>query len=116
MVGVRAGMAAPAARAGARPVLPQTLPDTSAVAVPQAVRIPDTADGLPRPLSARAGASVQSGHDRAPAGGMPTASQPYGGRMSLSHPVGTTSLPAIGAASRPGETSDLLTALGMLLG
>src|SRR5215217_5952367 len=32
-------------------------------------------------------ASVQSGHDRAPAGGMPTVSQPYGGRMSPSHPV-----------------------------
>src|SRR5687767_11184649 len=34
-------------------------------------------------------ASVQSGHDRAPTGGMPTVSQPYGGRMSPSHPVDT---------------------------
>jgi len=32
-------------------------------------------------------ASVESGHDRAPAGGMPTVSQPDGGRMSPSHPV-----------------------------
>ena len=38
-------------------------------------------------LGRHAHASVQSGHDRAPAGGMPTASQPYGGRMSPSHPT-----------------------------
>jgi len=33
-----------------------------------------------------------------------------------SRPLGTTSLPAILVASTPGETSDLLTVLGMLLG
>jgi hypothetical protein len=32
---------------------PQTLPDTSAAAVRDAVQVPDTADGRPRPLSAR---------------------------------------------------------------
>jgi hypothetical protein len=39
------------ARAGTGAVLPQTLPDTSVVVVRHAVQVPDTADGLPHPVS-----------------------------------------------------------------
>jgi hypothetical protein len=48
-----AAMATPAIRAGQQRSPRQTLPDTSAVTVRQAVQVPDTADGRPRPVSAR---------------------------------------------------------------
>jgi len=38
-------------------------------------------------LGRHAHAFVEPGHDQAPAGGMPTASQPHGDRMSPSHPA-----------------------------
>jgi hypothetical protein len=53
-------------------------------------------------------ASVQSGHDRVPAGGMPTVSQPYGGRMSPSHPVDARgTLPKPGSLPRTVNKSDV---------
>jgi 2-polyprenyl-6-methoxyphenol hydroxylase-like FAD-dependent oxidoreductase len=77
-----AAMATPAIRAGTAAVLPQALPDTSAVAVRDAVQVPDTADRRPRPVSARRVRWLQE----------PVAGQAATGRMQ----------PALVDATKPG--------------
>jgi hypothetical protein len=84
-----------------------TLPDTSAVAVCHPVQVPDTADGLPRPLSARRVRRLQEPVARsAAAGGMQPAPMDTGDPCGQAAAELATDI----GHRRPGERAGLLEA------